>query len=249
MEQNSLPTKYHIRHENDHTDDRRFFLVLVILGVYLFGQTLIGHAMQSVENQPDHGPSASKILSKIIMDFSCLLLTIYIILYKSKSVDSLRQMFSVPTRWYSRYPIFALAATTLFFQVALLHSFVSEASLYEEACGVSADGRQFFMILVILGFFSLCVIGPTLEEILFRGIMFEYINKEIGPFFAIITTTVIFAALHINNENFLALAATGLIFGILRWLTGSILTPTLLHGLINTFEYVIILHHKSCHIA
>ena len=89
----------------------------------------------------------------------------------------------------------------------------------------------FYLMTSIIGF---CILVPVNEEILFRRIGFQYVQKY-GTMFAVVTSSVVFAFAHgVRFQVFYALLL-GLCAGILFAKTGSILWPIHLHTAHNGF--------------
>ena len=88
-----------------------------------------------------------------------------------------------------------------------------------------------------LGAFAV-LLAPFMEELIFRGVLFAIFEDQIGLRFAIITTAVLFTAMHIPeylgawNHIFLLLIV-GLVFSLARGLTGSLVPSVLLHAAYN----------------
>ena len=76
------------------------------------------------------------------------------------------------------------------------------------------------------------LIGPIVEETLFRGLLFGAFEKRLG-LWTIPVTAVVFAAFHLDFIYFFPLAVVGLLLGWTRWKSGSIWIPTILHIMIN----------------
>jgi membrane protease YdiL (CAAX protease family) len=90
----------------------------------------------------------------------------------------------------------------------------------------------------VLPFFVLAaiVLGPTGEEVLFRGFLFRgwlRSNRDAAP--VIVVTAIVWSALHVQYDWFFVMQvlAFGLLLGWLRWRSGSTALTLLLHALIN----------------
>lgn len=88
------------------------------------------------------------------------------------------------------------------------------------------------------------LIGPTLfaavsEELVFRGILFRWIEDFGGSWFALLVTSAFFGAAHLHNPNASAIAAVGIAFeagimlGAAYMLTRSLWFPMGLHAAWN----------------
>lgn len=95
-----------------------------------------------------------------------------------------------------------------------------------------------------LGAFAV-LLAPFMEELVFRGVLFAIFEDQIGLRFAIITTAVLFTAMHIPeylgawNHIFLLLIV-GLIFSFARGLTRSLVPSVLLHMAYNLCQVVLL---------
>lgn len=77
-------------------------------------------------------------------------------------------------------------------------------------------------------------LGPLAEEIAFRALLQEGVRARLGPVPAILFSTALFAAAHLGTGGGAAAllypAVGGLLFGAAFEITGSLLTPWLLHA-------------------
>lgn len=86
-------------------------------------------------------------------------------------------------------------------------------------------------------FISLCyiIIPAAVEELLFRGILLsEY--KEKGGLTAVVVSALFFAMLHLSFSHFFVYFVSGVLFGLMTYITGSALPALLLHMLNNYFS-------------
>lgn len=85
--------------------------------------------------------------------------------------------------------------------------------------------------LVILGL----VLGPVLEESLFRGCLLPVLALSVGTKPAVIVTAVIFAVFHgpPNLAHCLTFMATGIAYGWMRMASRSTTAPALMHAAYN----------------
>ncbi len=76
------------------------------------------------------------------------------------------------------------------------------------------------------------VVGPLLEEILFRGFLQPLFIRRLGVFAGIAVTSFLFAILH-GKEYVPPLFAIGVVLGVVRWRTGSLAAAWAVHGVHN----------------
>lgn len=87
----------------------------------------------------------------------------------------------------------------------------------------------------VLLFAVLLVVGaPVVEELAFRGLLFNSLRKRgIGVVWTLVISSAAFALIHFEPTRLLVLVALGLVLGIVRWRTGSLLACMLTHAMIN----------------
>lgn len=87
------------------------------------------------------------------------------------------------------------------------------------------------------------VVGPIIEELVFRGALFRPLRQALSAPKVIAITGALFAMVHINPVTFEAqhlpsLLSMGLVLGYVRWAGGSIVPPMLLHMGFNAVPFV-----------
>jgi membrane protease YdiL (CAAX protease family) len=86
--------------------------------------------------------------------------------------------------------------------------------------------------------FSSLVIAPVIEELIFRGYMYDVLERGFGALFSVFATSVLFMLAHapqLEGEPFgLGLILSlGLLLGTMRRKSGSVLVPIFYHGVYN----------------
>lgn len=79
------------------------------------------------------------------------------------------------------------------------------------------------------------VIGPILEEVIFRKIIFGTLYEKYNFFIAATTSSLLFAAVHMEFEHLLLYSAMGFTFALLYTKTKRIFVPIFAHVAMNTF--------------
>ncbi len=93
-------------------------------------------------------------------------------------------------------------------------------------------------VFLTLMVFSLVLLGPVCEELLFRGALFGWVNRYTAPVLGIFVTAVIFALAHAILALFPFLFVMGLSLGLVYWRTGSTFNSSILHMAQNAFAAV-----------
>ncbi|WP_066301076.1 CPBP family intramembrane glutamic endopeptidase [Bacillus sp. FJAT-29937] len=83
------------------------------------------------------------------------------------------------------------------------------------------------------------IIGPILEEIVFRKIIFGTIHKRLNFFLSALISSIIFAVAHFEFEHILLYSAMGFTFAFLYVKTKRILVPIFAHVAMNTLVVII----------
>lgn len=78
------------------------------------------------------------------------------------------------------------------------------------------------------------IIGPILEEIVFRKILFGTLYKKFNFFIAAIISSLVFAAIHFDFTHLLVYTSMGLVFAFLYVKTKRIIVPIMAHVAMNT---------------
>jgi uncharacterized protein len=90
-------------------------------------------------------------------------------------------------------------------------------------------------------FFSIAIVAPVVEELLFRGYLQNALARKMHPGYAIALAAAIFGAIHLQPLAFPVLTLLGAIFGFLYHRTGSLKVTMTLHLINNTFAGLMIL--------
>jgi len=100
--------------------------------------------------------------------------------------------------------------------------------------------RHHYSLWQLIAFYSLA--PAVLEEIAFRGIIFNRLSLVLGEREAWLVQAAFFSVLHLSPVIFLTHFAMGLIFGWLRMRTRSLLPGMVLHGVWNASVILLELH-------
>ena len=93
---------------------------------------------------------------------------------------------------------------------------------------------------IFLLFIPVVIIGPLVEEIIFRGFVYWLILRLSGyNVIAVIISSLLFAYFHVEIYDWSALFrvfSAGIFLALCRWHTGGVIMPFVLHGLNNSIE-------------
>lgn len=188
----------------------------------------------------------AQFLYVLLAEALTLGVVIYIMrLFKAK----LRSIGLVKPRW--RDVGYALVGFGLYFLLYLLVLNVVQAIVptlnleQEQQLGFEQAVRGYELILVAI---SLVILPPLVEEILFRGFLYSGLKRKWHTPWAVIVTSLVFAAAHLqfgSGAPLLWVAAIdtfvlSLVLINLRELTDSLWPSILLHALKNGIAFVVI---------
>ena len=142
-----------------------------------------------------------------------------------------RKLMPFVGRWMSFLPGAAILSLGISMVCLVPLDLVTELSpflreLAEELGAIQADGATLIVVI--------CLIGPLIEECLFRGILWWGFEANYGPRKALILTTVLFALCHLNPIQFIPGIFVGLLLAWLRWHTGSLYPCVVVHVIYNS---------------
>jgi membrane protease YdiL (CAAX protease family) len=89
-----------------------------------------------------------------------------------------------------------------------------------------------------IGGFAIAI-APVVEELVFRGLLFAIFERTVGMRFAVLTTAVLFAGLHIPEywhawNHMIMILVVGMVFSLARGLTRCLTPSIILHIGYNT---------------
>jgi CAAX protease family protein len=92
------------------------------------------------------------------------------------------------------------------------------------------------MPALVMYWLLLVVSAPVAEEIIFRGFLFRgWSESKLGAFGALMLTSLIFGSIHMQYsvQGMIAVVGMGLMFGVVRWRTGSTVLTIMMHAAWN----------------
>ena len=95
----------------------------------------------------------------------------------------------------------------------------------------------------VLLWLAVVVFAPMFEEVLFRGFLYTgFRSSRIGVVGAVIITSLLWAGSHLQYQLFaiILIFILGIILGIIRYKTGSIWVPMIMHGFNNLLAMIVL---------
>ncbi len=91
---------------------------------------------------------------------------------------------------------------------------------------------------IALAIASVCAVAPLVEEIIFRGYVYQTVRAWTGPTLAMMLSGLLFGLVHLDPANLLPLAALGAGLAFVYEWSGSLWIPIAIHGLFNLITVV-----------
>ena len=101
----------------------------------------------------------------------------------------------------------------------------------ENSSSAMPEFTYFYQIIIAL--FSIVIIAPFFEEVLFRGLIQEEFVKIMRPWAAIVLQAILFGTAHLALFQSSFAFAVGILLGIIYYKTNSIKAVTVFHGVFN----------------
>lgn len=152
--------------------------------------------------------------------------------------DEIREFFQLKDKQIGTIVMWSVIGVFLVF-IAQYASIVIETFLLgiqpgsENTMRLMDTARQAPAFLLII-----TLLGPILEELVFRKAIFGSLYRKMNFFFAGILSGLIFAALHDDFAHLLTYTAIGLVFAFLYVETKRIIVPIIAHIALNTVAAV-----------
>lgn len=84
----------------------------------------------------------------------------------------------------------------------------------------------------LLAFAALCIVAPVVEEILCRGVLIRLFERY-GMAIALLSSSCAFAMLHFEARSFIQIFFIGMLLGVFRICTGSVIPCIIMHSANN----------------
>ncbi len=88
---------------------------------------------------------------------------------------------------------------------------------------------------------ALIIAAPLFEEFMFRGFLFSgWLSTKLKATGTILLTSIIWTLMHVQYDlvHLLAIFVYGIVLGLARYRTRSLITPLVMHGAINLVALV-----------
>lgn len=220
-----------------------YFLVQILTGICFMipfmGKIIAevsrtGIAPEEAKLKEDMLNYFSSIMSPLMIISIIITLAIFFIIFKARKIK-IKSVFLLEK--ISLVNLLVIAGFGISFNIILAYvldiiskvnglrpAFEDYSKLFEQIVGGNS---------IVLTLFTVGVLAPIFEEILFRGIIFNELRKNMKVYLAIIIQAIIFGVYHMNIVQGAYAIVFGLIIGALYYRTKSIIAAITLHISVN----------------
>ena len=129
--------------------------------------------------------------------------------------------------------LFGIGVSIVTNVVVALSGIIELSDTYQELSNYIYTGNVLFEI------FTAGIVVPIVEELIYRGVIMKNFNKLLGTWPALIISSLIFGAMHMNLVQFMYATILGFAMGFVYIRYRSIVAPILFHMAANTFSIMI----------
>lgn len=94
------------------------------------------------------------------------------------------------------------------------------------------------MSIYITDIILVIILGPILEEVLYRKIIFNKLRTVFSVSFSIVFTSILFSIMHLNPYGLISFFIVGVILNYVYYLTNNLLLNIIFHSLLNVLFYL-----------
>ncbi len=206
-----------------------FFQVLVtILGVLPLFETLISDSFLRMLLWSDIG--------------NLFVLFVAVVLAKIRPIKIWKQFgfskinFKKLLAWVACCWLLAFALDTIYEWIMNFFGVEIEMQMVAQEIQRYKDIKSIIIVILFVG-----VVTPVLEELIFRGILYQALRTKLSVFFSVFISSFIFAVVHFNLLFIIPIMITGIACSYSFEKTKSIYTPIGIHIVNNLFTVIVIL--------
>ncbi len=215
-------------------------LQVFLLGFFLVGQLIVPIVFSIVFQSFNLQPATFAPRYKAIY----VLITYLILMSGGLSVlyFSIQSFFPLPEGWFQfnwRKNWFSwgfggyLTALPLVILVSLINQQIWDGQGGSNPIlPIALENRDGLALFIF--FITASVAAPIFEEIFFRGFLLPSLTRYLPVWGAILLSSLVFAAAHLNISEVIPLATLGIILGVVYTRSRNLLSSMLLHGLWNS---------------
>ncbi len=153
------------------------------------------------------------------------------LIYVRKDVDEIKPLLQFTNFSWVRLISYIMAAAILSFIINVIVSKLN-ISFFEHNTGYYNRYRDYSMPALLM-IYSIALHPALFEELAFRGVLYNYLDKFLNGRFAVIISAFMFAVAHLNLISIIWLLPFGIIVGNMRKRFGTIWYGVIFHFTFN----------------
>ena len=114
-----------------------------------------------------------------------------------------------------------------------LNNLILMTDLKEQSQTYQKVNASFFSSTVWVELFGTSIVTPVLEEMLYRGLVYNRLKRCARPGMAILISGFVFGLIHFNLVQFLYAGLIGIFLAVVYETEGTLLVPVLAHAVAN----------------
>jgi membrane protease YdiL (CAAX protease family) len=215
-------------------------LQVFLLGFFLVGQLVVPIVFSLVFQSFNLQPATFAPRSQAVY----VLVTYLILMSGGLSVlyFSIQSFFPLPEGWFQfnwrkNWFLWGLGGYLTALPLVILVSLINQ-QIWDGQGGsnpilpIALENRDSLALFIF--FITASVAAPVFEEIFFRGFLLPSLTRYVPVWGAILLSSLVFAAAHLNISEVLPLTILGIILGVVYTRSRNLLSSMLLHGLWNS---------------
>jgi membrane protease YdiL (CAAX protease family) len=108
----------------------------------------------------------------------------------------------------------------------------------QSVLGLETKNYMEYMLIITPVISIIC--SSVLEEVIFRKMIFQYLNLKVGFWLASVSSSILFAIAHGNYAGWLGFFLLGMLWSWIYKKTGNIMVPIILHMIMNTISFIVL---------
>lgn len=174
------------------------------------------------------------LLIGLALLLGCLFMTVY--LWKKGYLKNDGRIFSPVSAAFLGWSLLA-GVSVIFLEDLLLSNLRFLPNLMEQTFDAMQSGW--------VGILAIALVGPVVEEFLFRGAITKVLLQSYSPRAAILLSALVFGVFHLNPVQIVGATLVGLLLAWLYWRTGSLMPGILIHIFNNSLSVYLSLHYPD----
>ena len=176
--------------------------------------------------------------SWILLFSSIITILALILIYKIKKRKVKEELLINGTKTINYLYSFLLGALCWFFNSAVLTLVSSAGVLENQFNNIDNILAPLLEGPIVIAFITVGIIAPIAEEFLFRGVVFNTLQKRFSPAWTIVIQGVLFGLFHLNLVQGSYATILGIVYGYVTYKTKSLWPAIIMHIVNNSMPFI-----------